>query len=259
MSTTKAANEYAESTLDDIDYLLQFLDKEGKLRGDKDAFRSFFPAVYVNPDTHRGEEELLGAPEMINDFWPFNHSVVFSPFNSTGGAYVNGYRIRSVSRKEAAGRVKITAPRMLRVDMIVADSTGRGSSTGYYGIFPNGDMREISLRPQRLDQMAQGIMAASLTSYYDWHVVIGRRGSSFQVRLPATPTSAREFLSLRDVPDGRERRAAIKHWVAEHQRRPRTPEEYDVRAHLRGREDFTWGDYEGWVEPSRHDLAKVIK
>jgi len=252
VSSTKAAQEYAVNTLDEIDYLLDYLDSNNRVQGNKESLRSLFPAVYLNPDSHRGEEELLGAPEMVNDFWPFDHSVVFAP----RGGQVNAWRIRSIPRKEAAGKVSIPAPRIIRLDYAAAVRGTTSVAPSFFGIFPNNGIREISLRPLGQLNMVAGVMASSVSSYYDWHVVVGRRNSPFQVRLPATPTSAREFLSLRDVPDGYQRRAAIKHWVSKHERRKGEPEEYDVRAHLRGREEFTWGDYEGWVEPSKHDMQK---
>lgn len=59
----------------------------------------------------------------------------------------------------------------------------------------------------------------------------------------------KELFSLRDIPDGYKRRAALRHWVARHTRRkPTNPDELvEVRKHLRWKQDFKWFGISGSI------------
>jgi len=266
---TTQATEYATDALDDIEWLLDFIDmahvesatgqqKRGHV---KRSFKEAFPAVYMNPSDPRGEGLVWDSPEVFDAVWPIDHCDIAA---SRGNISIR--RVKTVTPREARGKVKRFAPKMVRMETYVSEDRGsvHAGAELYFGIYPNRTIREITnvewehpALIRKEEAIVQLVAGSAMTNYYNWHVVIGAVGSPVKVKLPATPQSAREFLSLRDVPEGMQRRAAIKHWVAEHQRRRETPGEYDVRAHLRGREEFTWGDYEGWVEPSAHDLAKA--
>lgn len=59
----------------------------------------------------------------------------------------------------------------------------------------------------------------------------------------------KELFSLRDIPDGYKRRAALRHWVASHSRRkPAKPDELvEVKKYLRGKQDFKWLGLSGTI------------
>ena len=64
-------------------------------------------------------------------------------------------------------------------------------------------------------------------------------------------SEVKSLFSLRDIPDGYKRRAALRHWVASHLRRkPSKPDEKTtVKKHLRGKEDFEWFGISGTIYP----------
>ena len=59
----------------------------------------------------------------------------------------------------------------------------------------------------------------------------------------------KELFTLREIPDGYKRRAALRHWVAKHLRRkPSKPDEtVEVKRHLRGKESFEWFGIKGTI------------
>jgi hypothetical protein len=62
---------------------------------------------------------------------------------------------------------------------------------------------------------------------------------------------------LRDVPPGKQRRAALLHWVRAHWRQRRQTVEADkvwIRAHLRGAWSYTWNGLQCQIEPSELDV-----
>ena len=93
---------------------------------------------------------------------------------------------------------------------------------------------------------------------YDWHVSLGYVDGP-TLSFVTDPVGVREAFRLRDIPNGKSRRAALKHWVNEHWRKRREdPQEATkVRAHLRGAEQFTWNGMVCRVRPSQFDLERV--
>lgn len=81
------------------------------------------------------------------------------------------------------------------------------------------------------------------------------------LRIPTTAIGAREIWRLRDIPQGKKKRDALLHWVAEHWRT--TPSNCDdeakVRAHLRGQRQFQHGGLSVEVIESREDYAAVLQ
>ncbi len=78
------------------------------------------------------------------------------------------------------------------------------------------------------------------------------------VRAITDPLGVRELLRMRDVPDGKSRRDALRHWVKEHWRQNRKDEdlEHRVREHLRGQEECNWFGLLCTIVPSKVDEAK---
>jgi hypothetical protein len=102
---------------------------------------------------------------------------------------------------------------------------------------------------QRMHLLAGGQFSAR----YLWHVDVGFLGAP-RVSIPCQAHEARALFAARDVPEGRERRAALRHWVSEHYRHQPAP--VYVRRHLRGALDFTWEHMECRVRPSLYDQEK---
>jgi hypothetical protein len=91
-----------------------------------------------------------------------------------------------------------------------------------------------------------------------WSVHLTRGDSPTQVLL-TDAFGVLGFFQLRDKEEGRDRRAALLHWVRAHQRQlAHDPGvEVEVRQHLRGRETFTWFGLNATVHvpPEQADLS----
>jgi hypothetical protein len=102
-----------------------------------------------------------------------------------------------------------------------------------------------------------------MSAFYEW----GRRCVwSIELSMPSAPAvvvstdpiGAKELLRMRDVPEGKSRREALRHWVKEHWRQNRKDAEVEhiVRAHLRGQDECEWFGLWCKIVPSEIDRAK---
>lgn len=82
-----------------------------------------------------------------------------------------------------------------------------------------------------------------------------------RVRFLTDPLGAREVFRLRDIPPGRDRRAALRHWVSAHARKRHPDMDGEartwVRRHLRGATDFTWNGLRCRVQPDEYELEQI--
>lgn len=100
----------------------------------------------------------------------------------------------------------------------------------------------------------------ALTNEYDWHVHIGLNVNVVPtLSIPSDPVSSRDIFKLRDIPAGKSRREALKHWVSGHVRQRMEPNyvESYIWPYLRGAEEFTWSGLYCKIQPSAFDLRKA--
>lgn len=80
-----------------------------------------------------------------------------------------------------------------------------------------------------------------------WHVSLSMPGSC-RLLLATDATGVKGFFRLRDVPEGRGRRAALLHWVQAHWRKNRKDDDrHEVQEHRRGATEFDWFGLRGAV------------
>jgi len=109
--------------------------------------------------------------------------------------------------------------------------------------------------------MIRASLGWQFSRYYNWTVYLsfeGWSGLSFRT----DPIGAREIFRLRDIPEGKKRRTALKHWVCEHYRKNRSISEVEkvkVIKHLRGANEFTWNGLKCKIMPSQYDLDLIDK
>lgn len=73
-----------------------------------------------------------------------------------------------------------------------------------------------------------------------WRVLLGWEGHP-RMSFVTSAVGVREVFRLRDIPNGKQRRAALRHWVSSHWRETSDPDvDLKIRAHLRGAVAFTW-------------------
>lgn len=101
----------------------------------------------------------------------------------------------------------------------------------------------------------------SLTYYYEWSCYIKESEDSLGVRIPIHPSSSKEVFMLRNLPEGKTRRAAIVNFVKEHYRTIKdlkgNDKEILIKKHFRGELKFNWRGLQVNVTPSPYDLMKV--
>ena len=158
-------------------------------------------------------------------------------------------RIRVVSPSEYRGAAPFRK-HVARIDAAFVDGLGNFavSRSGYVGSH-NGRQWEHITTGSRLwpaegrDKVTETINCSSMIQYLrqrEWRVVLGYEQSP-GLSLSISPSGAQEVFRLRDIPNGRERRMALRHWVRTYWRKvPGSGEAAEVRAHLRGATNFVW-------------------
>jgi len=97
-------------------------------------------------------------------------------------------------------------------------------------------------------------VAQSIKTY--WQVKARFDSVCPSLTLLTDPTGVKEFWKLRDVPEGRQRRSALMHWVDSHWRQQRNDPDVEsfVRKHIRGESKIRQGQFEAEIIPSQSDL-----
>lgn len=219
------------------------------------------------------------------------HDVPFWPMDARAGVLTDGGQwifknIRTAYPKDWRGKLKLTPQRMIEVSETGVMASGETlSSSCPYGII-NGKLVEIfahnhpggGLLVHPGDIYSRGSsfyegtgndplldykvgQAVELRREYLWSVLIGEDGIP-RARFSTDPIGIREAFRLRDIPPGRARRAALRHWVREHWRKNRTSSDADrafVAAYLRGATTFAWDGLSCEIQPSREDMRKAKK
>lgn len=97
---------------------------------------------------------------------------------------------------------------------------------------------------------SQILMGAQFNIENQCYVYLRPECSAFGFRYPIHDLrQLKELFSLRDIPDGYKRKAALRHWVASHLRRkPTKPDEQiEIKRYIRGKESFDWFGIHGTI------------
>lgn len=224
---------------------------------------TIFPATTLSA---RVDDEKISSllsfqdDEVLDIAWPYSFSFADA---KADGVYV--YTLKSLSVRDVRGLITRPMPRMF--DFTLSKwkpgmSVGESYST-IFGMIPGGEPQVISNMDGREftgahpREFIQGLASFQLSSEYDWHVVVGSVEGRSVVKVPCSPQVALDFLSLRDIAAGKQRRSALRHWVRGYTRVTQDDRDVDVREHLRGRTYFKWDDLKGYIEPSAYDLRKA--
>lgn len=271
-STTSAAVARMTETA------LMFLDlSQVKTNGGKDWAGKKFHMARFDGAVPFFDREALQDPYFNDDRWlipadatlrdlsdPLNITILSSNNDDSDG--IAGIRMRSISPTQARGRVRRYTPQVIDLEVLWVASNGQGvSNRMLVGSFdgerffctdkrytPNAEKDEFWT-----ERIGVGVGLQFVRPMW-WHVKIGYVGGQ-SILLPTDPIGAREIFRLRDVPEGKERRAALTHWISEHWRQARDePEEETlVRASIRGASSFVWNGLRCEILPATDDLAKL--
>ena len=109
--------------------------------------------------------------------------------------------------------------------------------------------------------IACGFMCSAVwTRQFFWHVAISYDNSP-GIIFPTDPIGASEIFRLRDIPEGKKRRAAIRNWVKEHyrcyNRGTEKEREILIRKHVRGAQTFSWNGLNCAIFPAKDGLRDL--
>lgn len=123
------------------------------------------------------------------------------------------------------------------------------------------NVRQLYEASYMIETVSAGVQVAlglAFTNFYWWKVELAFEGG-LSVAIRTNPTGVRELFRLRDVPNGSNRRKALKNWVSQHWRSKHS-EQSDlvfVRKHLRGSERFSWNGLLCQITPSDEALREA--
>jgi hypothetical protein len=187
--------------------------------------------------------------------------------------------IQSVGAQHVRGLVSVTPPYMVRSnigriirkklsdDRIVASTfVGDDLIWGYV----NKKWRMIDSRwkenPRNKeflveeDRRIRVLIGLQVKIHTMWRVYFKDLDGAMGITFPTDAIGAMEAFRLRDIPPGRTRRAALKHWVRDHYRKRRV-EDLDkaiyVCEHIRGAEQFTWNGLGCKILPAQADIDRI--
>lgn len=214
-------------------------------------------------------EELIGShvPEDVDppQVWPFDVRTLVKSWENEEDARSGRKadfvlsRFRSMHPRELRGRVR---PLPFPIEILSANPRTAVVRRTLVGRVGRGVWVPMSFdTPTKTDleyfgPRTQTMLGLASLRHAQWRVYLGlddRPG----IELPTTPQGAAEVFRLRDIPEGKQRRAALRHWVNEFWRPlPGTEEETKVREHMRGVQSFAWSGLRVRITPSRDDLQR---
>lgn len=184
-----------------------------------------------------------------------------------GFGKITMHSFKTVSPNLLRGRLKTFLPRTVEISTCIIDQNAKYhqaqilfSWNGKKWVFNSNNMdgaTATSLYPPMIH------IATTLQFYrrYNWRVVLGHPGCA-SVSLVTTPKGAAEMFKLRDVPEGKTRRAALRNWITDHWRASRLSEvdqDIYIRKHLRGATDFSWKGLNVKLMPSQYDVEQNLR
>jgi len=277
-----------ESVLDSITHLLAGNDVRADTMFPKAALKDFDGFELFDPELGRDDEILYAADVSDAPVWPMDAKFAFPKEGQELGENVGqGWlfaRVSTLNMKKWRGKLRLTFPRMVEISEAYIDGRGLAwSCSAPVGLAKNksvdclahnhpkgGDRVSFAAiydRSSRSDsgtaneddfriRIAHGV---ELRREYLWSVLLGEQDVP-RARFVTDPVGVRAAFRLRDIPPGKARRAALRHWVKNHWRQSRDPSHEDnifVREYLRGATRFGWNGLDCTIEPSRDDIRRA--
>lgn len=209
---------------------------------------------FINPDVlSENEIRWSDTPLDIKTLCPWD-------LDKKGKMQAN--RVRKIPFKSVRGKLKRYASSMYEISGAIIDHDGSYSSGSFWLGISGDSYIDLSRPIGRADADAIKLFkmgsSIALTERYQWHAIVGMSANR-RISFSTDPIGAREIFRLRDIPEGKERRTALRHWVKEHWRKNRSDsqERSKVMAHLRGATKFHWNGLHVELRPSEYDLMKL--
>lgn len=221
------------------------------------------------PDRTLDELLLLAKPTLTRS--AVDHAYVTSVGSPDHRSPDHAYglvRLRQVTAKQARGRLErscqlnfLLARACVRRDGVIdrAVFNYAGYSQGSWVTEPVARDVEANLTIKRdVERHSKICTLLQIVSEPQWKVCIGWDGMP-RVAFNTDSVGAREVFRLRDIPNGRDRRSALRHWVTQHWRERSEGSRGEVRRHLRGATEFSWNGLRCRIEPSIADREENME
>ena len=177
-------------------------------------------------------------------------------------------RVKHISNvKKLRGKVAKFYPIVVEVTACFIKKDGTYETFMRYLTLINGQWRIICTTHERehlrtdflkfKEDMHNAVKLAiglAFSNRYDWFIEFGYKDGA-TLSFPCTPEHCKDVFKMRDVPDGKSRRAALKNWVASHKRKV-GDSQVDVRKHLRGSYNFNYDGLFCKIHPSEYDRTE---
>jgi hypothetical protein len=184
-------------------------------------------------------------------------------------------RVCTITRQQARGYVQLFSSFMVRMDHATIDNDELASVATLYSWLRGQWTLAISVSRNNQDIIPMGIsrigkgtgaglvslaIAVALRQRYEWAVSLGLENSP-SIRFATDPTGIKDIFRIRDLPEGKDRRAALMTWISDHWRQDRRDPEIElyVRNHLRGATAFSWRGMDCTLLPSQFDVDQRDK
>jgi hypothetical protein len=229
------------------------------------------PFDLANARSGNSSELLIPVNDGKPALWPMDLKLVFDankymdiPEDRWPEGTLQFERIRSISLKEARPfGASVFSPFMVMDEVVCAKPDGTAKSALVPMVMVGGKWRNAaphSIPGAPKDRDIPAALGAALALRYEWSVWLGH-SSGPRVRFLTDPLGAREVFRLRDIPPGRDRRAALRHWVSAHARKRHADMDNEartwVRKHLRGATDFTWNGLRCRIQPDEYEIEQM--
>ena len=266
MNTKNKKHHIADEAIDAIVHLLS---ANENIRGYNlpEKSRMMFDGFEVF-DTGDDSDEIIIGEGGDPPIWPVNAKWAFQVKDENDILGWSFARVCTLDMKKWRGRIEKTARNMyelhqmevtknsnsvytcipiIAVKNYIIDVATVKSDQSLYGTIPNW-MHPVNI--------CHGVM---LRREYLWSVLFGEPGIP-RARFSTDLIGVREAFRLRDIPPGKDRRAALRHWVREHWRKNRSDKDTAswVKQHLRGALDFSWNGLSCRIQPPMELVRKEL-
>lgn len=238
--------------------LLYFSDKIMNLCTRKEL-RRFDGFVPIEPDLYH-EDDIFFIDADTNALNEHVNIAVYVPGNPDGKTAASRAgqitKLKKLSHKEMRKRTGAFAMNPYQFEVCFDDwpKISDAFLREVNGRFKYFEVGGYKTEPHMRDEILANAQVSLGVQFYIencmGYVYLRPENAEFGFRYPLENLQqVKELFSLRDIPDGYKRRAALRHWVARHFRRKLSkPGEFaEVRKHLRGREEFDWFGIKGEI------------
>lgn len=201
--------------------------------------------------------------QIFEHFDQIQQFCVSSAESVDGGAY-ELWRVRGVSPRAVRQHLTRRPRAAVEISCMTIEADGIASRPGtfFLGFDDRGwtdpHCDRLAENAEFIDVLREKLrLSYSLAAHslLNWNVRIGYEGHP-SVSFTTDHIGAREVFRLRDIPEGKSRRAALRHWVKSHWRSGSRDGSSEVRRHLRGAERFVWNGLRCVITPSIEDMEE---